>query len=149
MLSCNRALIWFFFTFGIHENENSSLSWQLYMKPFVSVLYFYAVLVAKNMYQLMYIQCCESLLLNLMQNHDLWEQVVCATNTCIIGAFICYCPKRNQGIKQSEDSELPPSRVTLKRLISHDDCRLPCVSYLENRFVSKLSILEISSAENK
>lgn len=54
------------------------------------------------------------------------------------------------GIKQNEESELSPGRVTMKRLMSsHDDCRLPCVSHLGNRFISKLSILEISSAENK
>lgn len=35
-----------------------------------------------------------------LQNQDLWEQAVCATNTSIIGAFICYFPKRNWGIKQ-------------------------------------------------
>lgn len=85
-----------------------------------------------------------------LENRELWEKAACSTATCVIGAFICYCPKRNQGIKWREDSELPPGGVTLKRLMSsHDDCTLPWVSRLEHRFISKLSILEISSAGNE
>lgn len=51
---------------------------------------------------------CNSKIPCALQNQDLWEQVVCATNTSIIGAFISYFPKRNGGIKQNEDSELCP-----------------------------------------
>lgn len=179
--------------------------------PFVSVLYFYGILVAKHLHSLMDIQCCESLLLNLRPRGLSWLQV---TPGVCIGTFLnqnywlytgsshsyangtieisrlaclklpqrlstavalqqqnsscfaesrplgtsCLCnkhlynwsfylllPKRNQGIEENEDSELSPSRVILKRLMSsHNDCRLPCVSHLENWFISKLSILEIS-----
>lgn len=54
---------------------------------------------------------CNSKTPHALQNQDLREQVVCATNTSIIGAFIFYFPKRNGGIKQNEDSELCPGMV--------------------------------------